>query len=85
MRYNRGILDVVFTATGKSPLARKFKNVIDMESTNYKYIGNCDESNKSTNREINKEWPNNYFKALESVKDKYKYIGNNDEKKQKYQ
>ena len=43
MRYNRGILDVVFTATGKSPLARKFKNVIDMESTNYKYIGNNDE------------------------------------------
>ena len=69
-----GIFIIAFTATGKSSLARNYKNVIDMESTNYKYIGNCDESNKSTNREINKEWPNNYFKALKSVLDKYDYI-----------
>ena len=69
-----GIFIIAFTATGKSSLAKKYKNVIDMESTNYKYIGNCDESKKSTNREINKEWPTNYFKALESVLDKYDYI-----------
>ena len=30
--------------------------------------------NKSTNKEINKEWPNNYFKALKRVKDKCDYI-----------
>lgn len=70
-----GIFIVAFTATGKSSLARKYKNVIDMESTLYKYTdGSNDENKKSTNREINKEWPNNYFKALESVKDKYDYI-----------
>jgi len=70
-----GIFIVAFTATGKSSLAKKYKNVIDMESTLYKYTdGFNDESKKSTNREINKEWPNNYFKALERVKDKYDYI-----------
>ena len=70
-----GIFIVAHTATGKSSLAKKYKNVIDMESTLYKYndISN-DESKKSTNREINKEWPNNYFKALKSVLDKYDYI-----------
>ena len=47
-----------------------------MESTLYKYVGKKieDESLKSTPREINKEWPNNYFKALLEVKDKYDYI-----------
>ena len=71
-----GIFVFAFTATGKSTVARKYGNVIDMESTQYKYTDNNaeDESLKSTARNINKEWPDNYFKALEKVKDKYDYI-----------
>lgn len=71
-----GIFIHAFTATGKSTVSKKYSNVIDMESTKYKYLGSYeeDESLKSTKREINKEWPNNYFKALLEVKDKYDYI-----------
>lgn len=76
-----GIFVYAFTATGKSTVAKKYSNVIDMESTLYKYIGNLneDESMKSTIRELNKEWPENYFKALIQVKDKYDYILISDE------
>ncbi|MBQ9319055.1 MAG: hypothetical protein IJR82_05430 [Bacilli bacterium] len=69
-----GIFVIAFTATGKTSLARNYKNVIDMESTKYKYLGECSENLKSTNRDINNDWPNNYFKALNSVRDKYDYI-----------
>ena len=62
-----GIFIYAFTATGKTELNKKYKNVIDMESTKYKYIGKVDETSKSTPREINKEWPNNYFKALDAI------------------
>lgn len=71
-----GIFVFAFTATGKSTVAKKYKNVIDMESTFYKYI-DCnieDETSKSTARTLNKEWPDNYFKVLKEVKDKYDYI-----------
>lgn len=73
---NMGVFIFAFTATGKSTLATKYKNVIDMESTLYKYIDNYleDESLKSTPRKLNKEWPINYFKALKEAKDKYDYI-----------
>ena len=71
-----GVFIFAFTATGKSTVARKYRNVIDMESTHYKYIDNNaeDESLKSTVRDINREWPYNYFKELKKVKDKYDYI-----------
>lgn len=76
-----GIFVYAFTATGKSTLGKKYKNVIDMESTLYKYLGNFEEkeSLKSTKRELNKDWPNNYFEALKEVKDKYDYILISDE------
>ncbi len=71
-----GIFVFAFTATGKSSVAKKYSNVIDMESTLYKYLGieKEDESLKSTVRKLNKEWPQNYFNALKEVKDKYDYI-----------
>lgn len=54
-----GIFIYAFSATGKSTVAKKYSNVIDMESTLYKYLGvfKEDESLKSTEREINKQWP----------------------------
>ena len=71
-----GIFIYAFSATGKSTVAQKYSNVIDMESTLYKYLGvfKEDKSLKSTEREINKQWPENYFKKLMEVKDKYDYI-----------
>ena len=35
-----GIFIYAFTATGKSTVTKKYSNVIDMESTLYKYICN---------------------------------------------
>ena len=71
-----GIFVYAFTATGKSSVAKKYSNVIDMESTLYKYKGldKEDESLKGTIRKLNTEWPQNYFDALMKVKDKYDYI-----------
>ena len=76
-----GMFVYAFSATGKSSVAKKYSNVIDMESTLYKYLGNFkeNESLKSTDREINKQWPENYFKALKEAKDKYDYILISDE------
>ena len=72
-----GIFIYAFTATGKSTLAKKYKNIIDMESVNYKYLNekrNCEERKSSFDRILNPQWPQNYFEALEKVKDKYDYI-----------
>ena len=75
-----GIFIYAFTATGKTTLEKKYKNVIDMESTKYKYLdSNNNETTKSTLRKINKDWPNNYFNALDEVKNKYDYILISDE------
>ena len=71
-----GLFVYASTATGKSSLSKKYKNVIDMESTLYKYLdqSEVDESKKSTERKLNPDWPQNYFEALEKIKNKYDYI-----------
>lgn len=71
-----GIFIYAFTATGKSSVYKKYSNVIDMESTLYKYLDveKEDETSKGTDRKINPSWPQNYFEALKQVKDKYDYI-----------
>ena len=76
-----GIFICAFTATGKSSVAKKYSNIVDMESTKYKYLGVFEEKEelKSTPRELNPEWPENYFKALLEEKDKYDYILVSDE------
>ena len=71
-----GIFIYAFTATGKTFLSKKYQNVIDMETTLYKYKNTTyeDETKKGTKRECQNKWPENYFKKLEEVKDKYDYI-----------
>ncbi len=71
-----GIFIYASTATGKTTVTSKYKNIIDMESTLYKYLDVIreDEESKGTYKAINKGWPQNYFEALNDVKDKYDYI-----------
>ena len=71
-----GVFVYCYTATGKSTLGKKYSNVIDMESTLYKYLDSSTEkeTDKGKVRERNPEFPKNYFKALDDVKDKYDYI-----------
>lgn len=75
----KGIIISAFATCGKSYLGKKYSNVIDLESSNYKYINSKSESisveeSKGTSRELNKEWPFNYYKAIEDSLYKYDVI-----------
>ena len=66
-----GILIGGFKAVGKSTLAEKYSNVIDLESSNFEYIIDEDlkkipvEKRKGLkNRTKNPDYPVNYFKEL---------------------
>ncbi|NTW45729.1 MAG: hypothetical protein HGB18_01580 [Candidatus Moranbacteria bacterium] len=56
---------------GKTYLTKKYNNIIELPSGDYKYILTEEqkavvnkESLKSTKREINPAWPNNYYDAI---------------------
>lgn len=76
---SKGIIIAGFATCGKSFLDKKYDNVIDLESSNYKYnntnIKNISvEEIKGTNRERNKEWPDNYYKAISEAVKKYDVV-----------
>ena len=67
-----------FATCGKSVLGRKYRNVIDLESSSYKHK-NFDtdltvEQRKGTKREINDEWPQNYYNAIDEACKKYDVV-----------
>lgn len=67
-----------FATCGKSVLGRKYRNVIDLESSSYKYkTFDSDltvEQRKGTKREINDEWPQNYYNAINEACKKYDVV-----------
>lgn len=67
-----GIIISAFATCGKSILGKKYKNVIDLESSPFKNIMRDDlsvEEQKGTKREINPLWPQNYYDAIiEAIK-----------------
>lgn len=74
-----GIIIAGFATCGKSILVKKYSNVIDLESSNYKHnntnIKNIPiEARKGIKREINKEWPDNYYKAISEAVQKYDVV-----------
>ncbi len=81
MKSNNGILIGGFKAVGKTTLASKYKEVIDLESTGYEYIIDEELAKMSVeqrkglkNRQKNPEYPQNYCNAIiESLK-KYKIV-----------
>ncbi len=75
----KGILISAFATCGKSYLGKKYSNVIDLESSNYRYINDKSgevsaEKRKGTVRKLNKEWPFNYYKAIQEALYKYDVI-----------
>ena len=74
----QGVIIAGFATCGKSVLGRKYKNVIDLESSNYKHINNLEnifiEARKGTKREINREWPENYYQAINDAINKYDVV-----------
>ena len=66
----KGIIIAAFATCGKTYLGKKYKNVIDLESSSYKYdnteiINIPPEERKGTIRRKNPNWPNNYYNAIE--------------------
>ena len=69
---SKGIIIAAFATCGKSILGKKYKNVIDLESSPFKNIMRTDlsiEEQKGTKREGNQLWPQNYYNAIvEAIK-----------------
>lgn len=68
---SKGMIIAGFATVGKSYLGRKYSNVIDLESSNYKYkqlnMHIPIEQRKGTKRELNTLWPNNYYEAIKEA------------------
>ena len=80
MKNKKPIIISAWICAGKTHLTSKYTNITELPSGDYKYILTEEqkavvnkESLKSTKREINPLWPNNYYDAIleESRKGKY--------------
>ena len=73
-----GIIIAGFATCGKSVLGRKYKNVIDLESSLYKHIVSHDdlsvEEIKGIKRDINPMWPQNYYDAIIEATNNYDIV-----------
>lgn len=72
-----GIIIAAFATCGKSILGKKYKNVIDLESSPFKNIMRTDlsiEEQKGTKREENPLWPQNYYDAIMDAVKKYDIV-----------
>ena len=74
---SKGIIIAAFATCGKSVLGKKYKNVIDLESSPFKNIMRtdlCVEKQKGTKREENPLWPQNYYDAIMDAVKKYDIV-----------
>lgn len=72
-----GIIIAAFATCGKSILGKKYRNVIDLESSPFKNIMRTDlsvEGQKGTKRELNPLWPQNYYDAILEAEKKYDIV-----------
>lgn len=75
----KGIIISAFATCGKSFLGKKYSNVIDLESSNYKHDNQGLENIpvemwKGIKRKINPDWPKNYYEAIKEAMQKYDII-----------
>lgn len=76
----KGIIIAGFATVGKTYLSKKYNNIIDLESGNYKYDYTGYENipyekrKGMANRKINKEWPLNYYEAIKRAVDEYDVV-----------
>ncbi|MBQ8749296.1 MAG: hypothetical protein IJW32_06005 [Clostridia bacterium] len=80
MKEKKGVIISAFGGTGKTTLAQKYKNVIDLESSPYKYhyenVDNADyEKLKGTKDRIrNSDYPKNYIDAINKAVKEYDIV-----------
>lgn len=75
----KGIVISGFSGIGKTTLAKKYKNIIDLDAAEFVY----DDSNmqhipfeqrKGEKRNPNINWPNNYINAIKEAKQNYDFV-----------
>lgn len=76
---NKPLIIAGFAGIGKTTLANKYKNVIDLESSIYRWdnTGLEDipvEQRKGTKRKENPNWPNNYIEEIKKQRLNYDII-----------
>ena len=76
---NKKLIIAGFAGVGKTTLAKKYQNVIDLESSTYKWDNTGlehipVEKRKGTKRNVNKDWPNNYINAIKEAIKKYDIV-----------
>ena len=75
-----GIIISGFGGVGKTELAKRYKNVIDLESSPYKYNYsgisklNFEQVKGKEGRELNANYPENYIKAIKKAMQKYDIV-----------
>ena len=76
----KGIIIAGFATIGKTFLSKKHENIIDLESSRFKYdysnYDNIDyEKLKGTSSRVpNKDWPYNYYKAIKEAQKQFDVI-----------
>lgn len=76
----KAIIIAAFAGSGKSYVAKKYDNVLDLESTYFKWENkglehlSVEERKGVTARTLNKEWPDNYIKEIMTQQDNYDII-----------
>ncbi len=81
MNGNQCTIISVFSCLGKTYLGNKYKNILDLEASHYKWIYNdkilakdIEKRKGITDRIINPLYPKNYFDAINENIDKYDII-----------
>lgn len=85
--YNKNMGDVfmgkiiaAFAGVGKSYLGKKYKNILDLESTYYKWledgVAHLTEETRKGNKDrvLNPVWPQNYINEILNQKDNYDIV-----------
>lgn len=77
---SKGVIIAGFATIGKTYISKRYTNILDLESSSYKYdyssYENIDyEKLKGTSgRKENNEWPSNYYNAIKEAQNKYDVV-----------